>query len=154
MMLLGTLGEIIGMPSVSGLEISYKYLIITSENLYYNIKMLLKQLDLLISCELYLIMQITPKVLFATINKLLSLSINIFSTPSKEFFYIYFADKVDSIHSNTLSVGNVVIDAVNPYYCLNTFELISLAQLKDMIMHLGRLPHFMMFFPCDCLKIV
>lgn len=52
-----------------------------------------------------------PKVLFSTIDKVLSPSINYFPSPSKDLcdsFLKYFIDKVVLIRSNIVPVGNVV----------------------------------------------
>lgn len=57
-----------------------------------------------------------PKVLFATTDKVLSASINVFfSTPFKDLcerFLKFFIGMIDTIQSNILPLGNVVVRAI------------------------------------------
>lgn len=75
------------------------------ESLYQITKMLLRLPDLRIFSQIILQNVNNLKVLFATIDKVLSPSINAFPTPSKGFcesFLNYFIDKIVAIRPNIL----------------------------------------------------
>ncbi len=80
-----------------------------------------------------------PKVLFSIIDKELSPTINFFPTTSKglcESFLKHFIDKVNSIRSDIVLVENVIANKINLSHCLSKFDLITLAQLEKIILHL------------------
>lgn len=98
-----------------------------------------------------------PKVLFSTIDKVLSPSINYFPFPSKDLcdsFLKYFIDKVVLIRSNIVPVGNVVADIINPSRCLSKFASITLVELEKIIMHLKPTTSFYDVLPSRLFKEV
>ncbi len=80
-----------------------------------------------------------PKVLFSIIDKVLSPTIIFFPTTSKglcESFLKHFIDKVNSIRSDIVLVESVIANKINLSHCLSKFDLITLAQLEKIILHL------------------
>lgn len=98
-----------------------------------------------------------PKVLFATIDKVLNPPKSVLVRPSHDLcqaFLKFFVDKVDLIRSSISGVGHTVFNIIerSSLPVLSQFNLVSLEQLEGIVLHLKSTTSIYDVLPTKLLK--